>query len=66
MIVGPISFLTLMAESAKQYAISAFDDGFLRSELETRLLHIQPGELVIQGEISAPTNRVISYLLKQE
>lgn len=43
-----------------------FEDGFLRAELETRLLHIQPGELVLQGDISPPTKRVITYLLSQE
>lgn len=43
-----------------------FEDGFLRSELETRLLHIQPGEIVLQGNISGPTQRVVSYLMMQE
>lgn len=43
-----------------------FEDGFLRSELETRLLHIQPGEIVLQGKISGPTQRVVNYLMTQE
>jgi len=30
------------------------------------LLHIQPGELVVQGEITAPTKRVLTYLLSQD
>lgn len=55
----PTSFADLQARTE-------FEDGFLRAELETRLLHIQPGELVLQSNISPPTKRVITYLLSQE
>jgi len=39
-----------------------FEDGFMRSELETRLLHISPCELLIVGEVSKATNKLIEHL----
>ncbi|EFW99868.1 DNA mismatch repair protein msh3 [Grosmannia clavigera kw1407] len=39
-----------------------FEDGFLRSELETRLLHIAPCELVIVGTLSRTTEKLVQHL----
>jgi DNA mismatch repair protein MSH3 len=39
-----------------------FEDGFMRSEIETRLLHIAPCEYVIVGELSAATEKLIKHL----
>ena len=39
-----------------------FDDGFMRSETETRLLHIAPCELLIVGEMSKPTEKLVRHL----
>ena len=39
-----------------------FEDGFMRSELETRLLHIAPCELLIVGDVSRATNKLIEHL----
>ena len=39
-----------------------FEDGFMRSEIETRLLHIAPCEYLIVGELSKPTNKLIKHL----
>jgi len=39
-----------------------FEDGFMRSELETRLLHISPCELLIVGELSRATDKLIEHL----
>ncbi|PNS17694.1 hypothetical protein CAC42_3089 [Sphaceloma murrayae] len=39
-----------------------FEDGFMRSELETRLLHISPCEFLIIGNISRATEKLISHL----
>ncbi|PLN75466.1 DNA mismatch repair protein Msh3 [Aspergillus taichungensis] len=39
-----------------------FEDGFMRSEIETRLLHIAPCELVIVGELSSATEKLVQHL----
>lgn len=39
-----------------------FEDGFMRSELETRLLHIAPCEYLIVGELSGATDKLIKHL----
>ncbi|KAF3315478.1 Mismatch repair protein msh3 [Orbilia oligospora] len=39
-----------------------FDDGFMRTEIETRLLHIAPCELLILGELSKATDKLVTHL----
>ncbi|QDS67421.1 Mismatch repair protein msh3 [Venturia effusa] len=39
-----------------------FEDGFMRSEIETRLLHIAPCEYLIVGELSTATEKLIKHL----
>ena len=39
-----------------------FHDGFMRSELETRLLHIAPCEFLVVGELSAATEKLVKHL----
>lgn len=39
-----------------------FEDGFMRSEIETRLLHISPCEFVIVGDLSKTTDKLIQHL----
>jgi DNA mismatch repair protein MSH3 len=39
-----------------------FEDGFMRSEIETRLLHIAPAEFLIVGELSKATDKLIQHL----
>ncbi|TKX25336.1 DNA mismatch repair protein MSH3 [Elsinoe australis] len=39
-----------------------FEDGFMRSELETRLLHISPCEFLIVGNVSKTTEKLVSHL----
>ncbi|KAI1356349.1 muts domain V-domain-containing protein [Xylaria sp. FL0043] len=39
-----------------------FEDGFMRSEIETRLLHISPCEFLIVGELSKATEKLIQHL----
>ncbi|EPS42260.1 hypothetical protein H072_3804 [Dactylellina haptotyla CBS 200.50] len=39
-----------------------FDDGFMRTEIETRLLHIAPCELLILGELSKATEKLVTHL----
>ncbi|KAK0746081.1 DNA mismatch repair protein msh-3 [Schizothecium vesticola] len=39
-----------------------FEDGFMRREIETRLLHISPCEFLIVGEPSTATNKLLEHL----
>ncbi|KAF1998009.1 DNA mismatch repair protein MSH3 [Amniculicola lignicola CBS 123094] len=39
-----------------------FEDGFMRSDIETRLLHIAPAEFLIVGELSKATEKLIQHL----
>lgn len=39
-----------------------FEDGFMRSEIETRLLHISPCEFLIVGELTKATEKLIEHL----
>ncbi|PYI20606.1 DNA mismatch repair protein msh3 [Aspergillus violaceofuscus CBS 115571] len=39
-----------------------FEDGFMRTEVETRLLHIAPCEVLIVGELSRATEKLVKHL----
>ena len=39
-----------------------FEDGFMRSEIETRLLHIAPCEILIVGQMSKATEKLVQHL----
>lgn len=39
-----------------------FEDGFMRSDIETRLLHIAPAEFLIVGDLSKATEKLIQHL----
>jgi DNA mismatch repair protein MSH3 len=39
-----------------------FEDGFMRTEIETRLLHIAPCEYLIVGDLSGATDKLITHL----
>lgn len=39
-----------------------FEDGFMRSEIETRLLHIGPCEILIVGSLSKATEKLVQHL----
>lgn len=43
-----------------------FEDGFMRTEIETRLLHIAPCEFLIVGELSRATGKLISHLSRNK
>ncbi|KAI1083003.1 muts domain V-domain-containing protein [Whalleya microplaca] len=40
----------------------SFEDGFMRSEIETRLLHISPCEFLIVGDLSKATDKLLQHL----
>jgi DNA mismatch repair protein MSH3 len=39
-----------------------FEDGFMRSEVETRLLHISPCEFLIIGDLTKGTDKIVQHL----
>ncbi|KAM3077544.1 Mismatch repair protein msh3 [Clarireedia jacksonii] len=39
-----------------------FEDGFMRSEMETRLLHIAPCEFLIVGDLTKATDKLVQHL----
>jgi DNA mismatch repair protein MSH3 len=39
-----------------------FEDGFMRGELETRLLHTSPCEYIMVGELSSATQKLIKHV----
>lgn len=39
-----------------------FEDGFMRSEIETRLIHIAPCEILIVGDLSKATDKLVQHL----
>ena len=45
------------------FADPEFSDGFMRTELETRLLHLRPGEVLLPKDISKPTRQMVKYCL---
>lgn len=40
----------------------SFEDGFMRSDVETRLLHISPCEFLIVGELTKGTEKLVQHL----
>lgn len=43
-----------------------FEDTYMRSELETRLLHIEPTEILIPSSTSQPTEKLVKHLSLQK
>jgi DNA mismatch repair protein MSH3 len=39
-----------------------FEDGFMRSEIETRLLHIAPCEFLLVGDLTKATDKLVQHL----
>ncbi|MCJ1307939.1 Mismatch repair protein msh3 [Agyrium rufum] len=39
-----------------------FEDGFMRSEIETRLLHLAPCELLVVGTLTKATEKLVQHL----
>ena len=40
-----------------------FSDGHARSELETRIAHLAPAEVLVPPKLTRPTEKILSYLL---
>ncbi|TKA56264.1 hypothetical protein B0A53_01556 [Rhodotorula sp. CCFEE 5036] len=54
--------LLSVAPSTGAVVYDEFEDGFMRAELETRLLHLQPSELLVQQDLSSKTTAIVKYL----
>lgn len=55
--IGMISIET----STGDIIYDAFEDTFMRHELETRLLHIEPNEILLSPEPTRPTEKLIQH-----
>ncbi|GAA5894851.1 hypothetical protein JCM6882_006693 [Rhodosporidiobolus microsporus] len=51
--------------STGEIVYGEFDDGLMRAELETRMLHLQPSELLLQKDLSARTESMVKHLAGQ-
>jgi DNA mismatch repair protein MSH3 len=59
----PNFFLTQAVQpSTGDVVYDQFEDGFMRGEFETRALHLQPSEIIIAGELTSTTKKVLSRL----
>ncbi|KAI9308314.1 DNA mismatch repair protein Msh3-like protein [Cunninghamella echinulata] len=67
---GPDEFVQIgiiaIQPSSGDIIYDDFNDGYMRSELETRLLHIEPCELLVPSNMSEPTKKIISYMTNQK
>ena len=52
----------LIPRADREFDVTEFEDGFMRAELETRLLHLQPSELLVQHDLSSKTTAIVKYL----
>ncbi|KAK9459168.1 muts domain V-domain-containing protein [Lipomyces oligophaga] len=57
-----IGFVAL-AVSTGRLIYEEFHDGFMRSELEGRVLYLEPSEIVIVGEISPESEKILQNLI---
>ncbi|GAA6022808.1 hypothetical protein JCM11491_006414 [Sporobolomyces phaffii] len=57
--------LVAVMPSTGEVVWDEFEDGLMRSELETRLLHLQPSELLLQKDLSRPTESMVKHLAGQ-
>ncbi|GAA5822849.1 hypothetical protein JCM11251_004399 [Rhodosporidiobolus azoricus] len=51
--------------STGEVVYDEFDDNLMRAELETRMLHLQPSELLLQKDLTAKTESMVRHLAGQ-
>ncbi|KAK9468902.1 muts domain V-domain-containing protein [Lipomyces arxii] len=56
---GVVIGMVAVVPSTGRVVYDEFKDGFMRAELETRLLHLPPCEIVVVGEVSSQTEKVL-------
>jgi len=54
--------LVAVQPATGEIVYDTFEDGFMRSEIETRLLHIAPCEFLIVGDLSRATDKLVMHL----
>ncbi|KAI9022317.1 muts domain V-domain-containing protein [Phycomyces nitens] len=54
--------IVAVSPSTGDVIYDVFEDGFMRSELETRMLHIEPCELLLPFKLSDPTEKIIGLV----
>lgn len=60
---GKIQFgMVAVQVSTGDIIYDQFEDGYMRSELETRLLHLQPTEIIIPSKMSKATEKLLGHL----
>ncbi|GAA5932860.1 mismatch repair protein MSH3 [Sporobolomyces koalae] len=57
--------LVAVSPSTGEIVYDEFEDGLMRSELETRMLHLQPSELLLQLDMSSATESMVKHLAGQ-
>ncbi|BGP13767.1 hypothetical protein JCM10213_006401 [Rhodosporidiobolus nylandii] len=57
--------LVAVMPSTGEVVYDEFEDGLMRAELETRMLHLQPSELLLQKELSSKTESMVKHLVGQ-
>ncbi|GAA6006379.1 mismatch repair protein MSH3 [Rhodotorula paludigena] len=57
--------LVAVVPSTGQVVYDEFEDGLMRAELETRMLHLQPSELLLQTDLSGKTEAMVKLLASQ-
>ncbi|BGP22690.1 DNA mismatch repair protein MSH3 [Rhodotorula toruloides] len=57
--------MVAVVPSTGQVVYDEFEDSLMRSELETRMLHLQPSELLLPKELSSKTESMVQHLVGQ-
>jgi hypothetical protein len=60
--VSRLLLIKAVQPSTGDVVYDQFEDGFMRAEFETRALHLQPCEVIIAGELTNATKKVLSHL----
>lgn len=58
--------LVAVLPSTGEVIYDSFEDSYTRAELETRLLHLQPSELLLQDVMTRQTESMLSYVVDHE
>lgn len=58
--------LVAVMPSTGEVIYDSFEDSYTRAELETRLLHLQPSELLLQHGMTRQTESMLSYVVDHE
>ncbi|GAA6029240.1 hypothetical protein JCM8097_003582 [Rhodosporidiobolus ruineniae] len=57
--------LVAVSPSTGEVIYDEFEDNLMRAELETRMLHLQPSELLLQKDLTSKTESIVKHLAGQ-